>query len=86
MQESGGDGQRVFGGFLGYAGHVEQVKREAHYGFGVADEAASAKGYLRVVFAGGGGGHGPKAIRSGLKYGGAQLAYGGVGYQFNFIV
>ena len=82
VKNGGGDGKRIVGGFFGRAGHVEQVEREAHYGLGVADEAAGAEGYLRVIFAGGGGGHGPKAIRRGEKYSGGQLAYGGIGYQF----
>ena len=43
MKNGGGDGKRIVGRFLGRAGHVEQVEREAHHGFGVAHEATGAK-------------------------------------------
>lgn len=41
--------------------HVHEVLSDAHYGFGVADEAAGAERDGGVVFAGGGRGHAPKA-------------------------
>ncbi len=79
MQDGGGDGKRVVGRFFRYAGHVEEVYGEAYYGFGVADEAAGAEGYLRVVFAGGGGRHCPEALRCAAQDGCGEGAEGGVG-------
>lgn len=45
----------------GDAFEVEQVEGKADYGAGVTDEAALPQGDGGVVFAGGGGGHGPEA-------------------------
>ena len=68
VEDGRSDGDGVVGvGFLD-ALHGQQVEGEMHHGAGVADEATYSQGVGGVVFAGGGGGHGPEAGGCGIQH------------------
>jgi hypothetical protein len=69
MEDGGGDGYAEFPMGGGSALHFQKVGSEQDHGAGVADEATLPQRMGGMVFAGGGCGHGPKAIRGSLQDG-----------------
>lgn len=86
VQDCGGDADAVLARDGTGAAHFAEVICEDYDGFGVADEATGAEAAGGVIFAAGGGGHGPEALGGGREHGADEFAHVCVLYEVDFEV